>query len=242
MCRKLFLVILLLSIFPVANIALAQSSMKLPIDSYDFGYVPQNASISHGFWLYSDGKDTLKITNVKTGCGCTKAPLEKYILAPGDSTLLEIIFSTGHSSGRMAKSVHIFTNTEKADYQLTISSNILRGNDSTLSVVVAPNILTLPQPSENNSKKISFDITNLSNNELAPSLVEYPRDLFEIKLPKKIKAGKTAEGILKIKSDNSPQSFQKSITFEINDQNKTRFTIPVIKNALIGSSAQTSKN
>ena len=35
--------------------------------SFDFGYAPQNSKVSHDFWLYSTGDDTLKILKVKPG-------------------------------------------------------------------------------------------------------------------------------------------------------------------------------
>ena len=41
--------------------------LTIPETSFDFGYVPQNATVSHVFWLYSAGDDTLKILTIKTG-------------------------------------------------------------------------------------------------------------------------------------------------------------------------------
>lgn len=36
-------------------------------ESFDFGRVPQGASISHIFWIKNVGEDTLRITDVKPG-------------------------------------------------------------------------------------------------------------------------------------------------------------------------------
>ena len=41
--------------------------LTLPESEFDFGYVPQNSTISHVFWLYSTGDDSLKILSVKPG-------------------------------------------------------------------------------------------------------------------------------------------------------------------------------
>ncbi len=41
--------------------------LTMPETEFDFGYVPQNATVSHVFWLYSTGDDTLKILSVKPG-------------------------------------------------------------------------------------------------------------------------------------------------------------------------------
>ena len=61
---------------------------------FDFGYVPQNSKVSHLFFLHNGGEDPLVIERVVPGCGCTRAPLKKSELAPGETTELEIIFST----------------------------------------------------------------------------------------------------------------------------------------------------
>jgi len=47
--------------------ALSAPKLTLSDTAFDFGYVPQNATVSHDFWLYSTGEDTLKILSVKPG-------------------------------------------------------------------------------------------------------------------------------------------------------------------------------
>jgi len=41
--------------------------LHLPEKEFDFGYVPQNSKVSHVFWLYNNGDDTLKIKKVIPG-------------------------------------------------------------------------------------------------------------------------------------------------------------------------------
>jgi len=41
--------------------------MVMPETEFEFGYVPQNSEVSHVFWLYSKGDDTLKILKVVPG-------------------------------------------------------------------------------------------------------------------------------------------------------------------------------
>jgi hypothetical protein len=48
---------------PTAN----QPRLEVPEVSFNFGYVPQGASISHTFWLKNVGGDTLRITDVRPG-------------------------------------------------------------------------------------------------------------------------------------------------------------------------------
>lgn len=44
-----------------------QPRLEVPEVSFNFGYVPQGASISHTFWLRNVGGDTLRITDVRPG-------------------------------------------------------------------------------------------------------------------------------------------------------------------------------
>lgn len=41
--------------------------MRLSESEFNFGYAPQNSQISHVFWLYNDGDDSLKIEKVVPG-------------------------------------------------------------------------------------------------------------------------------------------------------------------------------
>jgi hypothetical protein len=44
-----------------------QARLEVRQNTFDFGYVPQGASISHVFWVKNVGGDTLRITDVRTG-------------------------------------------------------------------------------------------------------------------------------------------------------------------------------
>lgn len=47
--------------------SLAGPKLIIKEPEFDFGYAPQSAKISHDFWLYSIGDDTLKIIKVSPG-------------------------------------------------------------------------------------------------------------------------------------------------------------------------------
>jgi hypothetical protein len=51
----------------LSTVANAQPKLVIPQTEFDFGFVPQSAKISHDFWLYSKGTDTLKILQVNPG-------------------------------------------------------------------------------------------------------------------------------------------------------------------------------
>lgn len=66
--RRFIYVIVITGIVAVlAPIALGAPLMQLSEKEFDFGYAPQNSKISHVFWVYNRGDDTLKIEKVVPG-------------------------------------------------------------------------------------------------------------------------------------------------------------------------------
>ncbi len=63
--RKIVLVAVLTLL--IASIAMAAPRLTIPVQEFNFGFVPQNSTISHKFWLVSTGDDTLKILKVVPG-------------------------------------------------------------------------------------------------------------------------------------------------------------------------------
>ena len=57
----------ILCVVLLASAAVGGPNLAIPESSFDFGYVPQHAKISHVFWLYSTGDSTLNITKVLPG-------------------------------------------------------------------------------------------------------------------------------------------------------------------------------
>jgi hypothetical protein len=58
---------LLLILVIIAGAAIAAPRLTINDSMFDFGYVPQNSKVSHIFWLYSTGDDSLKIVRVTPG-------------------------------------------------------------------------------------------------------------------------------------------------------------------------------
>lgn len=58
---------LLLTVVLFTGSLMAAPRMVIPESAFDFGYAPQNAKISHQFWIYSKGTDSLKILKVVPG-------------------------------------------------------------------------------------------------------------------------------------------------------------------------------
>jgi len=78
-------------------------------------------------------------------------------------------------------------------------------------------------------KEYKIQVKNLSGQKVGMNLVSTHTDFLNVKIPKNIKPGKTQE--IKIKFKNSEErsiiGFKKSITIELTDAAKTRYTIPI---------------
>ena len=212
-----------------ATVAWPSPRLTLPETVFNFGYVPQHSLVSHRFWLLSTGDDTLRIEQIIPGCSCTRAPLEKNKLASGDSTVVEIIFSTKSFRNRVEKSPKIQTNETTPDKSLKIIANVLAKTDSTFPVIIEPFKIFLPKSETEQVNKRQFSIKNVSKENLKLELVSLPDGYFEIDLPVEIKAGETITGEIRLLKDSIGRNFQKSFTIRFNDDFGSRFTIPVIR-------------
>jgi len=127
----------------------------------------------------------------------------------------------------MKKSPRITTNEGPPDKKVNIEVEVVQFPDSTYPVVIEPYKVDLSQFSEKKVDEREFEIANVSDQELELTLIAGPVDMMKIELPDKIGAGKTEKGKVTLSEDALGESFEKSFTFELNDQNKTRFTVPV---------------
>lgn len=230
---------LLFLIITVSTASLrAEPQLTIPEAVFDFGYVPQNSTISHIYWLHSTGTDTLKITEVRPGCGCTKAPLEKTDLAVGDSTRLEIIYSTRTYRGLQSKRPNIESNEGAQSKSIQFKANVYTNPDSTYPLLVKPYKWDISRFGEKERTQLEFDISNISREDLEINLIDSPAGMFKVNLPRKVKAGKTEKGTISLKAEYADKEFEKSVTIELNDASKTRFTIPVKRSIRIPGQAQ----
>lgn len=220
----------LVILLALAGTASAAPSLKLSDDSFDFGIVPQNARISHVFWVKSNGPDTLHISKVVPGCGCTQAPLERNVLAAGDSTRLEIIFATGSYTNSVTKSPRIETDAVPPVTNVHIKAFVASRPDSTYPLVVKPYKLDLTA-TEDESRTATFTLVNMSDSPLRPKLVSRDPRLISVTLPNVIPAGGSAEGAVKLTRAAMEKELTTSFTIQLNDEKSTRFTVPVRRDA-----------
>ena len=149
------------------------------------------------------------------------------MLAVGDSTKLEIIFSTKKYKSRISKRPTIQTNEGPPDKHVQIIAHVVARPDSTYPVLIKPYKLDLTQFGDKVRDEMTFKITNVSDQELKTTMIQFPNDLFEVDLPKSIGIGESAEAKVKLTKEAVKSDFEKSFTIEFDDQMASRFTVPV---------------
>lgn len=164
------------------------------------------------------------------------------MLAVGDSTRLDIIFDTKTYTDRVTKQPRIETNEGKPDKFVRISAQVVRRPDSTYPLVIKPYKLDISQFGEKRRDEMKFTVSNMSDKPLNLTRIAVPNDLLELSLPASVEAGKSVEGSIKLKPEAAEKSFEASMTLEVNDEAKSRFTVPIKRTRRVpGQAADTTK-
>lgn len=212
-----------------------QAKLEISETNFNYGYVVQDASIAHTYWLKNTGNDTLRITDVRPGCGCTKSALRQHDLAAGDSTDVELIFATGRYVSTVQKSATVVANSPGMTPALTFTATPVANPDSIPAVRLSPAILDLDSIPAGAQKKPGQYVLTVKNRTSAPvslSLVSAPSSLMTVDVPDDpIKPDKDETILVKLSKAAADSAFTKSFTVELSDAAHTRFTVPIFRRA-----------
>lgn len=135
-CIPFFLILFLLSGFTgclAKNAAQGQAGaldkQKQAQDPYywNFGKARQGEMLRHAFILKNPTKNVLKIQQVTTSCGCTASEVKKNVLAPQESTEIEVTFNTKNYSGIIKQYIYVNTDSLREPIiRLTIEAEVLK--------------------------------------------------------------------------------------------------------------------
>ncbi len=88
--------------------------IKFSETQHDFGKVKEGKVVEYSFIFKNIGKSILKISDIKTSCGCTAALVSSKELKPGEQGTLKVELNTSKRKGKMIKTVTIKSNDPKA--------------------------------------------------------------------------------------------------------------------------------
>ncbi|TAL68083.1 MAG: DUF1573 domain-containing protein [Bacteroidetes bacterium] len=136
--KYLILSILLLS-FILSNSTNAQPKLEIVGgDTYNWNKVkPKESPLNAKIQLKNAGTDTLVISNVKPGCGCTTAPLDKSKLGPNEVGTLDVKLNISNRPGAVTKTISISSNDPK-----TPNSTLFLKAEVQVDIEVSPQYFT----------------------------------------------------------------------------------------------------
>jgi hypothetical protein len=77
----------------------------------DLGTILQFASKTHVFKLINTGNESILVTKIVNGCGCTRSKLDNNPIVPGKSTDVTVDLSSDGREGHFASTVTVFWKT-----------------------------------------------------------------------------------------------------------------------------------
>lgn len=92
--------------------AVAQLVCTEPV--FDFGKRKEGEEIVHTFVLKNQGKKTVVIADVGSGCSCISAAPSKYRIAPGERVEIEVVVDLSRRVGPQDREIYIQTQDKKA--------------------------------------------------------------------------------------------------------------------------------
>jgi hypothetical protein len=206
-----------------------------PYSFYDFGYLPQKSEVSHTFYVYNTGPDSLRVSRIASGCSCTSASEIDRPVPPGDSAAVKVTFKSGRYHHMVQKTTKVYTDDPVAPVRhLRIAAFVYKKGEEISPVSITPPILTCKIEKGVICPALdTLSITNHSDRDLKIEIEHYPGELIEkATVLYSISPGDTAQVVLKV----LPKIFAVepeglSLTLVLTGKDTTRVTVPVeIKN------------
>ncbi len=193
-------------------------------DSYDWGTVkPTQDPLTAKIKIKNAGTESLKITEVKPGCGCTTAPLDKNELKPGEEATLDVSLRIAGMQGNVVKSIRIASNDpNNSNKYLYLKANVFYPISISPTSYFAFNEMTVGQEA---TSKVT--IKNNTNENITLSEVQVVPENLNVNLPKKLvlKAGESFDVVAKVVPDKKGY-FNCTVKMKTNNSDQKEIIIP----------------
>ncbi len=102
--------------------------IKFESDSFDFGEMYQDETVTNEFKLRNIGDAPLLIRSAKGSCGCTVPQWPREEIDVGEDAIITVTFSSGKQLGKQNKTITLVTNAIPSVKVLTIKGSVLVTN------------------------------------------------------------------------------------------------------------------
>ncbi len=100
------------------------AKIELHQDFHNFGNLQAGETVAFSFKIKNSGNASLFIEKVETDCGCIKVEYPEEAIAPGKSDFMEVIFNSAGETGKVYKSITIFSNAENKEIKLAVAASV----------------------------------------------------------------------------------------------------------------------
>jgi len=177
---KILNFLLLSSLFVLASSQFqifAQPKIKMLKTEKNWGDVNYQHTLSEEIKFINIGDDTLKIIDIRPGCGCTVVPSYSSQVAPGDTGSISIKLNVKTYTGQITKSVNIFT-TDPSSAHVTylLKCNVIR------PFVIIPRYISFDKLYVGQEGTANTIIKNTSNIDATIKNIETSSNLLELNI------------------------------------------------------------
>lgn len=197
--------------------------IKCAQEVFNFGYVPQDATVSHTYWLKNAGTEEVIITEIKPNCGCTRIPPSDSSIAVGDSLPIEMVFASRNMSGKVEKFTRIGSNAAGRVPALTFQASVFKTTEDHGPITAVPAVIELTE-----AGAAKFNLKNSAKTTVTVQVVDVPAEIIRLDWNELSLAPDESRDLsFELLPQEKPTEFSKSITLEVNDPEHTRLTIPI---------------
>jgi DNA repair exonuclease SbcCD nuclease subunit len=229
--RIFFCIVLLLSIALQHN-AYTANDEKVPSERiFDFGVITEGENRDCGFSYMNNEKKPVKITDLRTTCGCTKGKFEKRAVSPGEKFEFSVKFISKGRRGKLKKNVYLVTDSEKEPVVKYIITGEIKAPHRKLNCLAQTKI-NAGTMSPEEKKNLEFEIKNngastelVINKGSSSGTVQFLSEF-----PLKIAPKKKSKIKLIYTAPSYPGKMKSNMMFRTNDPMKPNLWIEIIAN------------
>ena len=235
---------LLIILLFASSIILAQNTKAPQIsvtpEKFDFGKIVEGTVVSKEIEIENTGTDTLKIERVRASCGCTAAQPAKTVLAPGESTTVNVSFNSTRRFGQQRKHVYIFSNDpQNSEFRFSFSAIVVKEKDDQSSLLTAPQLkmnrhtYDFGKAHEGAKLKLTVDLENVGKDVLEIRDVKTSCGCTVAELSsKKLKPGEKGNIDIEFDTTDRTGKMARTVTLISNDPKNPEQTITLFVNIL----------
>ena len=224
MFRIVSFCLLLVGVFAVPASAQEWAEKMFNKMEHDFGTVARGADTVYKFEVKNIYKQTMKITGVRSSCGCTTPTVENGTIGTYDKAYIVAKFNTRTFVGRHGATLTVsFAHPYRAEVQVRVHGNIRS------DVVFKPGSIDFGDVDEGQAREQLVQVTYAGRHNWNIVDVTNDNDYFEVELNEMTRqSGKVSYGLLVRLRDNVPSGYLKDeLTVLTNDQRAESRRIPL---------------